>query len=88
MRLKEVPASKYASEVLPLTAAQWAGPRDLETYVSDNLTIANGRYGKRHYRTVGLYDGKTLVASFKRYERTMRDDARRLHAVGIGAVFT
>jgi predicted N-acetyltransferase YhbS len=35
-----------------------------------------------------LYDGKTLVASFKRYDRVIYGRSRRLRALGIGAVFT
>ncbi len=78
----------YANQVLPLTAPLWAGSRTFEEYVRQTLEVARGRYGRRHYRTIGLYDGRTCVASFKRYERTIRDGSRRLRAVGYGAVFT
>ncbi len=88
MRLQEIPPDRYAAEVLPLTAAVWAGRRDFATYAAQTLEIANGRYGKRHYRTIGFYEGRQLVASFKRYERVLRDGASRLQAIGIGAVFT
>jgi predicted N-acetyltransferase YhbS len=88
MRLRELGADRYAAEVLPLTAEIWAGRRDLQTYVAENLEVARSRYGRKHYRTFGFFDGKTLVASFKKYDRTMRLEARRLHAIGIGAVFT
>ena len=71
-----------------LTAPLWAGRRSFDTYVEQTLEIARGTYGRRHYRTIGLYDGHTLVASFKRYERALRDGARRLRAIGFGAVFT
>jgi predicted N-acetyltransferase YhbS len=78
----------YAREVLPLTAPLWAGPRNFDTYVAQTLEIARGTYGRRHYRTLGLYDGRTLVASFKRYERTIRHETKPLRAIGFGAVFT
>lgn len=88
MRLVEIGADAYAREVLPLTAELWAGRRDFERYVAHTLEIARSGYGKRHYRTIGYYDGKTLVASLKRYERTLHVGAKRLRAVGVGAVFT
>ncbi len=88
MKLAPIDAAAYAREVLPLTAELWAGRRDYETYVAQTNEIAACGYGQRHYRTLGLYDGSQLVASFKRYERTVHFGARRLQAVGIGAVFT
>jgi GNAT superfamily N-acetyltransferase len=78
----------YAREVLPLTAPLWAGPRSFDVYVAQTLEIARGAYGRRHYRTLGLYDGATLVSSFKRYDRTIRHETKPLRAVGFGAVFT
>lgn len=88
MRLRELSPEIYARDVLPLTAPLWAGTRSFDTYVAQTAEMASGPYGRRHYRTLGLYDGKRLVASFKRYERTIRRDAQRLRAVGFGAVFT
>lgn len=88
MRLREIPPQTYAREVLPLTAPLWAGPRSFDTYVAHTLEMARGPYGRRHYQTLGLYDGTSLVASFKRYERTLRLDAQRMRTVGFGAVFT
>ncbi len=88
MRLREISADSYAQQVLPLTAALWAGRRTFDEYVEQTLEVARGTYGRRHYRTIGLYDGSTLVASFKRYERALRNGARRLRAIGFGAVFT
>ena len=66
MRLLEIPAERYARDVLPLTAPLWAGRRTFDEYVAQTLELARSRYGRRHYRTIGLYDGKRLVASFKR----------------------
>lgn len=88
MRLRDISAEAYARNVLPLTASLWAGRRSAEQYVAQTLELARSAYGRRHHRTVGLYDGPTLVASFKRYERRMHHASRRLHAIGFGAVFT
>ena len=60
----------------------------MELYVKQTLEVAAGGYGRRNYRTFGLFDGSHLVASFKRYQRTLRWQQQRLRAVGIGAVFT
>jgi predicted N-acetyltransferase YhbS len=88
MHLREISAELYAREVLPLTASLWAGRRDFETYVAQTLEIARSRYGRRHYRTIGLYDGSKLATSCKQHERTIHGLSRRLRAIGIGAVFT
>ena len=88
MRLREISPDAYVREVLPLTAPLWAGRRTFDEYVTHTLEITRGRYGRRYYRTIGLYDGSTRLASFKRYERSLHDGVRRLRAVGYGAVFT
>ncbi len=88
LRLKEILPEEYVRDVLPLTAPLWAGRREFDTYVAQTLELARGTYGRRYYRTIGLYDGTALVASFKRYERTLHHDGRRLRAIGFGAVFT
>jgi predicted N-acetyltransferase YhbS len=85
---KEIAAETYAREILPLTAPLWAGRRSFAAYVEQTLEIARSGYGRRYYRTIGLYDGRTLVASFKRYERELHDGPRRLRALGFGAVYT
>ena len=87
-QLRPIETATYAREVLPLTASLWAAGRDLETYVRHTLELASSGYGRRHYSTMGLYDGSTLSASCKRYERDIRVGERTLKAVGIGAVFT
>ncbi|MBV9334093.1 MAG: GNAT family N-acetyltransferase, partial [Candidatus Eremiobacteraeota bacterium] len=88
MQLREITPQVYVREVLPLTASLWGGARTFDAYVAQTLEIARGPYGRRYYRTLGLYDGTTLVASFKRYERTIRHETQSLRAVGFGAVFT
>ncbi len=88
MKLQTIPAKAYERDVLPLTAPLWAGRRSFEQYVAQTHELAASAYGRRRFRTVGLYDGRRLVASFKRYERTLRDGPRVLRTIGFGAVFT
>jgi GNAT superfamily N-acetyltransferase len=88
VRLREIAPDVYARDILPLTAPLWAGRRSFDVYAAQTLETARSAYGRRHYRTVGLYDGSTLLASFKRYERSLHDGERRLRAIGFGAVFT
>ena len=88
MKLATIDSAAYAREVLPLTASLWAGARDFTSYAAHTDAIARSGYGRRHFRTIGLYDGTTLLASMKRYERTVHFGDHRLRAIGIGAVFT
>lgn len=88
MRLREIAPEVYARDVLPLTAPLWAGRRSFDVYVAQTLETARSAYGRRYYRTIGLYDGSTLLASFKRYERSLHLEGRQLRAIGFGAVFT
>ncbi len=88
MKLQPVEAAVYVREVLPQTAPLWAAGRNFRTYVTHTLEIARSPYGRRHYRTMGLFDGDRMVASFKHYDRLMHLGSRRLRAFGIGAVFT
>ena len=88
MRLGEIAPGDYARDVLPLTAPLWAGRRSFDEYAAQTIAIARTPYGRRHYRTVGLLERGALLASFKRYERTIREGPRRIRAVGFGAVFT
>ncbi len=89
MRLEIIDPRTYVREVLPLTSTLWAGERSFDRYVEHTLEVARSGYGRRHYRTVGLYDDdEQLVASFKRYERTIVSAGERLRATGIGAVYT
>jgi GNAT superfamily N-acetyltransferase len=89
MRLENIEPQAYVREVLPLTAALWAGERSFDRYAEHTLEIAHSGYGRRHYRTIGMYDeNDVLLASFKRYERTLLLGGERLRAVGIGAVYT
>ncbi len=88
MQLREIAPEVYARDVLPLTAPLWAGRRTFDVYAAQTLETARSGYGRRRYRTIGLFDGATLVASFKRYERSIRDGERELQAIGFGAVYT
>jgi predicted N-acetyltransferase YhbS len=88
IRLEVIAPADYARDVLPHSQALWAGARTFEEYVAEFYASANSGWGRRRFRTVGLrYDG-ALVASCKRYERTLRCGARTYRAAGIGAVFT
>lgn len=86
--LSTISAEEYAKRVLPLTAPLWAHGRTFEAYVSQTLQLARTDYGKRHYQTLGFRSGKSIVASFKRYERIAWLRSNRLASIGIGAVFT
>ncbi len=88
MRLQRIDAESYARDVLPLTAELWAGRRDFEQYVTHTVEIANSGYGRRHFALAGLFNGRELLASFKRYERFIEFGRMRLRAIGIGAVYT
>lgn len=89
MKLVELSAAAYAREVLPLTAGLWAAGRDFATYAAHTKAIAAGTYGKKYFRTLALTDETgAVLASCKRYERTLHFGERKLTAVGIGAVFT
>ncbi|MBV8066406.1 MAG: GNAT family N-acetyltransferase [Candidatus Eremiobacteraeota bacterium] len=88
MRLAEIKPETYARAVLPLTAPLWAGRRSFEEYAAQTLEMARSPYGRRHYRTMGLYDNGTIVASYKRYERMLHHRERRIRGIGFGAVFT
>jgi predicted N-acetyltransferase YhbS len=88
MKLQVIDTEIYLRDVLPHSAKLWQGNRSFEHYVEHTQAIARSGYGRRHYRTVGLYDGDHLAASFKRYERTVHLGSGRLRATGIGAVFT
>ncbi|MDP9018943.1 MAG: GNAT family N-acetyltransferase [Candidatus Eremiobacteraeota bacterium] len=88
MHLSAIPFSDYARDVLPLTETLWAGHRDFPTYVAQTADIATSPYGKKFYQTIGLFEGTQLLASCKRYERTLHLGATPLAAIGIGAVFT
>jgi GNAT superfamily N-acetyltransferase len=88
VRLREISPPHYARDVLPLTARLWAGRRTFEQYVAQTLELAQSSYGRRYFRTIGLYDGARLMSSFKRYERAIRIGSRRLRVLGFGAVFT
>jgi GNAT superfamily N-acetyltransferase len=88
LRLQEISTQSYAEHVLPLTEPLWSHGRTFEAYRDQTAELAQTAYGRKSYRTVGLSDGSSLLATFKRYERDARVENERLHAVGIGAVFT
>lgn len=78
----------YVRAVLPHSQTLWAGARTFEEYAEEFRTTASSAWGRRRFRTVGLYVDGLLVASCKRYERVLRCGERDYAAAGIGAVFT
>lgn len=88
LHLTELSAQTYAQQVLPLTEPLWANGRDFESYAAQTTQLAQTTYGRRSYRTLALSEGENILATFKRYEREARVSNERLHAIGIGAVFT
>lgn len=88
IRLEIVPPNDYVRDVLPQSHALWAGARTFERYAAEFLATANSGWGKRRFRTQGLYAAGDLVASCKRYDRVLRCGERSYKAAGIGAVFT
>lgn len=88
VELREIAPDEHARLVLPISAPMWRGRRDDATYIGQTLEIARSSYGRKYYRLFGLFDGHALVASFKRYTRTLHFAGARLRAHGIGAVFT
>lgn len=78
----------YVRDVLPHSRRLWAGERSFEEYAQEFRATASSAWGRRRFRTIGLYVDGMLVASCKRYERVLRCGDRQYAAAGIGAVFT
>jgi GNAT superfamily N-acetyltransferase len=88
LHLSTLDAEAYVRDVLPLSADLWAGQRSFAEYADELRATATSPWGRRRFRTLGLWVDGTLVASCKRYERVLRCGERRFRAAGIGAVFT
>jgi len=88
VEITPIPPDTYERLVLPLTAELWSDKRPFERYVADFKEIAASPYGKRSFKTLGLFENNQLTASCKRYERAVHLGSKTLRAVGIGAVFT
>jgi predicted N-acetyltransferase YhbS len=88
IRLRVIDPDEYARDVLPHSASLWAGARTTDEYVAEFLATARSGWGRRRFRTLGLWVDGELVASCKRYERVLRCGERTYKAAGIGAVFT
>ena len=87
-RIVHLAPAEYAREVLPHSAALWAGDRDFASYVAEFEQLCASGFGRRRLRTLGLAHDGALVASCKRYQRELRCGERTFRAAGIGAVFT
>ena len=70
MKLREIGAAAYADRVLPLTASLWGRHIPFEAYVARTSELARSAYGRRNYKTLGLFIANEMVASFKRYLRS------------------
>lgn len=88
MELLSIAPEEYVQKVLPQTYALWGAGRSYEAYVSDFLSVAGSRYGRRRKHTVGFFANGVVGATCKLYSRDMRWGDRVLRAVGIGAVHT
>jgi len=88
LRLRTLSADEYVSDVLPHSRALWAGARTGEEYADELRAAADSSWGRRRFRTIGLFVDGALVASCKRYDRALRCGDRTRRAAGIGAVFT
>lgn len=88
MEITTIPPDSYERLVLPLTAELWSDKRPFERYVADFKEIATSAYGKRSFKTLGMFEDNQLTTSCKRYERTLHFGSKTLRGVGIGAVFT
>ncbi|MGH7729148.1 MAG: GNAT family N-acetyltransferase [Vulcanimicrobiaceae bacterium] len=75
----------YATHVLPATYPLWGAGRTFARYAEDLLVDARRPSGPRLF---GFLLGDEIVASCKRYERTVSACGERLRTCGIGAVFT
>ena len=84
--LAPISPEAYVKQVLPLTAPLWANGRAFDAYAAQTLELARTPYGKRNYSTLGFRVNRTIVSSFKRYERMARLGTQRLASIGIGAV--
>ena len=85
--LAPISPEAYVKQVLPLTAPLWANGRAFDAYAAQTLELARTPYGKRNYSTLGFRVNRTIVSSFKRYERMARLGTQRLASIGIGATF-
>jgi GNAT superfamily N-acetyltransferase len=87
-RIVGLSAAEYVRDVLPHSAAMWAGDRDFADYAAEFGAVSASGFGRRRFRTLGLSLDGELVTSCKRYQRELRCGERTFRAAGIGAVFT
>jgi GNAT superfamily N-acetyltransferase len=88
LRIVPLSPEAYAGDVLPYSAALWAGERTFDEYVGEFRELCASGFGRRRFRTLGLEVDGVLAASCKRYQRELRCGERTFRAAGIGAVFT
>ena len=88
IKLDALAPEDYVREVLPQSRGLWAGARTFDEYVDEFRATASSGWGKRRFRTIGLRVDGALVASCKRYARSLRCGERTYRAAGVGALFT
>jgi predicted N-acetyltransferase YhbS len=87
-RIVGLSPAEYVRDVLPQSAAIWAGDRNFAEYAAEFGAITASGFGRRRFRTLGLSLDGDIVTSCKRYQRELRCGERTFRAAGIGAVFT
>ncbi|MEO7039546.1 MAG: GNAT family N-acetyltransferase [Candidatus Elarobacter sp.] len=85
--IKRLSPETYVREVLSRSNALWAGARTFDEYTAEFTAIVASPFGRR-FSVLGLQIDGALVASCKRYTRSLRCGERIYKAAGIGAVFT
>lgn len=88
MEIAPISSDAYARLVLPQTAELWSDTRTLDRYVADFREVAACPYGKRSFKTLGLFESDQITTSCKRYERHIHVGSKTLRGAGIGALFT
>jgi predicted N-acetyltransferase YhbS len=88
LRIVQLSTAEYVRDVLPHSAALWAGERNFADYAAEFGAVSASGFGRRRFRTLGLAIDGELVTSCKRYQRELRCGERTFRAAGIGAVFT
>jgi hypothetical protein len=87
-RIVGLSTAEYVRDVLPHSAAMWAGERNFADYAAEFGALSASGFGRRRFRTLGLSLDGELVTSCKRYQRELRCGERTFRTAGIGAVFT
>jgi len=88
LRIVQLSPTEYVRDVLPHSAAIWAGGRSLTEYAGEFTALSATGFARRRLRTPALWVDGIAVSSCKRYQRELRCGERTFRATGLGAVFT